>query len=78
MCILLCVGPFFDSIRAFRGHYLLQTSFEVRSNLRFKISDLAFLLIHVHIDYMFWAYFSPWEVTTEVKSDLRFEISDLD
>ena len=67
----------FDSLG---GHYGLQTASEVRSYLSFKISDLNYLHIHVHIAYMFWAHFVASEATTtsktasEVRSDLRFEI----
>ena len=68
----------FDSLG---GHYGLQTASGVRSDLRFKISDLNYLHIHVHIAYMFWAHFVASEATTtsktasEVRSDLRFGIS---
>ena len=34
------------------GHYDLQTASEVRSALRFEISDLNYLHIHVHIAYI--------------------------
>ena len=44
----------FDSLG---DHYCLQTASEVRSYLSFKISDLNYLHIHVHIAYMFWAHF---------------------
>ena len=44
----------FDSLR---GHYSLQTASEVRSDLRFEISDLNYLHIHLHIAYIFWAHF---------------------
>ena len=69
----------FDSLR---GHYGLQTTSEVRSDLRFEISDLDYLHIHVHIACMFWPHFEALLVASgattasEVKSDLRFEISD--
>ena len=67
----------FDSLR---GHYSLQTASEVRSDLRFEISDLNYLQIHVHIAYMFWARFeallvaSEATITSEVKSDIRLGI----
>ena len=44
----------FDSLG---GHYSLQTSSEIRSDLRFEISDLNYLHIHVHIAYMIWTFF---------------------
>ena len=49
---------------------------EVKSGLRFEMSDLNYPHIHVHIAYI--AHFGGSEATTasEVKSDLRFEISD--
>ena len=52
----------FDSLR---GHYGLQTASEVRSDLRFEISDLDYLHIHVHIAYMFWAHFEALLVASE-------------
>ena len=52
----------FDSLR---GHYGLQTASEVRSDLRFEISDLDYLHIHVHIAYMFWAHFEALMVASE-------------
>ena len=39
----------FDSLR---GHYSLQTDSEVKSDLRFEISNLNYLLVHMHIVYM--------------------------
>ena len=71
----------FDSLG---GHYGLQTASEVRSDLRFEISDPKYLHIHVHIAYMFWAHFEGLleasEATTASKqprssnfsSDLEF------
>ena len=44
----------FDSLH---GHCGLQTALEVRSYLRFEISDPKYLHIHVHIAYMFWAHY---------------------
>ena len=67
----------FDSLG---GHYGLQTALEVRSDLRFEISDLNYLQIHVHIAYVFWAHFVASEATiasktaSEVKFDHRVEI----
>ena len=63
---------------------MLKTASEVRSHLRFEISDLDYLHIHVHVAYMVWAFFDSLgghyslKTASEVKSDLRFEISDLD
>ena len=48
----------FDSLR---GHYGLQTASEVRSDLRFEISDLNYLHIHVHIAYMVWTLLTALE-----------------
>ena len=71
----------FDSLR---GHYGLQIASEVRSDLRFEISDPKYLHIHVHIVYMFWAHFeglleaseattaSKRPRNTNVTSDLEF------
>ena len=66
------------SFGSLRGHHSLQTASEVKSDLIFEISDLNYLLIHVHIAYMVWALLAASMATTasEVKSDLRFEISD--
>ena len=52
----------FDSLG---GHYGLQTASEVRSDLRFEISDLNYLHIHVHIAYMFWTHFEGFLVASE-------------
>ena len=54
---------------------------EAKSGLRFEISDLNYLDIHVHIAYMvpydgLWGHYSL-QTASEVKSDFRFEISDL-
>ena len=38
-----------DPFGSLRGHYSLQTASEVKSDLRFEISDPNYLLIHVHI-----------------------------
>ena len=54
----------FDSLR---GHYGLQTASEVRSDLRFEISDPNYLHIHVHIAYMVWALLAASEATTASK-----------
>ena len=35
-----------------RGHCSLQTASEVKSDLRFEISDLNYLHIHVHLAYI--------------------------
>ena len=42
----------FDSLW---GHYSLQTASEDKFDVRFDISCLNYLLIHVHIAYMVWA-----------------------
>ena len=54
----------FDSLG---GHYGLQTASEVRSDLRFEISDLNYLHIHVHIAYMVWTLLTASEATTASK-----------
>ena len=69
------------------GCYDLQTALEVRSDLRFEISDLDYLYIHVHIAYIgpfdsLGGYYSlgglyNLQIASEIRSDLRFEISDL-
>ena len=58
------------------GHHSLQTAPEVKSGLRFEISDPNYLLIH--IAYLVWALLAASEATTasEVKSDLSLEIGD--
>ena len=50
---------------SFGGRYGLQTASEVRSDLRFEISDLDYLHIHVHIAYMFWVHFEALLVASE-------------
>ena len=52
----------FDSLG---GHYGLQTASGVRSDLKFKISDLNYLHIHVHIAYLFWTHFEGLLVASE-------------
>ena len=54
----------FDSLG---GQYGLQTALEVRSDLRFEISDLNYLHIHVHIAYMVWSLLTASEATTASK-----------
>ena len=77
MCVLLIWLQFFDSLG---GHCSLQTALEVRTDLRFEISDLNYLHIHVHIAYMVWNFFDSLgglyslQTASEVRSDLRFEI----
>ena len=68
------MGPFVG----LRGHYSLQTASEVKSELRFEISDLNYLHIHVHIAYMVWALFVASEATTASKQPRRSDLtSDL-
>ena len=72
-----------DPFGSLRGHYGLQTASEVRSDLRFEISDLNYLHIHVHIAYMFWARFEALlvasEATTASKQPRRSDLtSDLE
>ena len=62
----------FDSLR---GHYSLQTASDIKSNLRFEISDL---LIHAHIAYMVLALFVASEATVASKQPRRSDLaSDL-
>ena len=53
-----------DPFGSLGGHYGLQTALEVRSDLRFEISDLNCLLIYVHIAYMVWTLLAASEATT--------------
>ena len=62
------VWAFFDSLG---GHYSLQTASEVKSDLRFEISDLNYLHIHVHIAYMVWTLLTASEATTASKQPRR-------
>ena len=60
-----------------------KTASEVRSDLRFEISDLNYLHIHVHIAHMFWPHFeaplvaseataaSKWPQSSNFTSDLE-------
>ena len=50
-----------------RGHHNLQTASEVKSDLRFEISDPNYILIHVHIAYMAWALLAASKATTTSK-----------
>ena len=73
-----------DPFSSLGGCYGLQTASEDRSELRFKISDLYYLYIHVHIAHMFWAHFeallvaseataaSKWPQISNFTSDLKF------
>ena len=77
--MIFCRDPF----GSLGGCYGLLTALEVRSDLRFEISDLNYLHIHVHIAYMVWTLFDSLgchyglQTASEVRSELRFEISDL-
>ena len=65
----------FDSLR---GHHVLKKALEVRSDLRFEISDLKCLHIHVHIAYMFWDYFEALLVASEATAASKWPLrSDL-
>ena len=45
-----------DPFGGLGGRYGLQTTSEVMSDLRFEISDLDYLQIHVYIAYMVWIH----------------------
>ena len=62
----------FDSLG---GHYGLQTASEVRSDLRFEISDLNYLHIHVHIAYMVWSLLTASEATMASKQPRRSDLT---
>ena len=70
-----------DFFGSLRGCYDLKTVSEDRSDLRFKISDLNYLHIHVHIAYMFWTHFEGFlvasEATTASKQPRKARSSDL-
>ena len=62
---------------------MASTASEVRSDLRFEISDLNYLHMHVHIAYMFWTHFEGFlvasEATTASKRPQRSDLtSDLE
>ena len=58
------------------GHYYsLQTASEVKSDLRFEISDPNYILIHVHIAYMVWALLAASEATTASKQPQRSNLT---
>ena len=65
------MGPF----GSLRGHHSLQTASEVKSDLRFEISDPKYLLIHVHIAYMVWALLAASEATTASKQPRRSNLT---
>ena len=52
----------FDDVWGQNG---LQTASEVRSDLRFEISDLNHLHIHGHIAFMYWTHFQGLLVASE-------------
>ena len=60
-----------DPFCSLGGHYGLQTASEVRSDLRFEISDLNYLHIHAHIAYMVWALLAASMATTASKQPWR-------
>ena len=62
------------SFGSLQGHHSLQTASEVKSDLRFEISDPNYLLIHVHIVYMIWSLLSASEATTASKQPLRSKL----
>ena len=62
----------FDSLG---GRYSLQTASEIRSDLRFEISDLNYLHIHVHIAYMVWILLTATEATTVSKQLRRSDLN---
>ena len=60
------------------GHYGLQSASDVRSDLGFEISDLNYLLIHVHIAFMVWILLADSEASTASKQPPRSDLtSDL-
>ena len=61
------MGPF----GSLRGHYSPQMASEVKSDLRFEISDPNYLLIHGHIAYMVWVLLAASEATTASKQPQR-------
>ena len=63
-----------DPFNSLRGHYGLQTASEVRSDLRFEISDLNYLHIHVHIAYMVWTLLTASEATMASKQPQRSDL----
>ena len=68
------MGPF----GSLRGHHNLQTASEVKSDLRFEISDPNYLHIHVHIAYMVLSPLAASEATTASKQPRRSNLtSDL-
>ena len=68
MCILLIwYGPFWQLLRPLQP----PNSFGVKSDLGFEISDPNYLLIHVHIVYMVWAFLAASEATTASKQPQR-------
>ena len=64
-----------DPFGSLGGHYGLQTASEVRSDLRFEISDLNYLHIHVHIAYMVWTLLTASEATTASKQPQRSHLT---
>ena len=60
------MGPFWQTLTPLHD-YCLQTASEVKSDLRFEISDPNYLLIYVHIAYMVWALLAASEATTASK-----------
>ena len=60
------------------GHHSLKTAWEIKSDLRFEISDLNYLDFHVYIAYMVWALLTASEASTASKHPRRSNLtSDL-
>ena len=64
-----------DPYDSLGGLYGLQTASEVRSDLRFEISDPIYLLIHVHIVYIVCALLVASEATTASKQPQRSDLA---
>ena len=78
-CSNLVISDISDSvISGLWGHCSLQTTSEIKYDLRFEISDLNYLLILVHIAYVVWTLSTASEATTASKHPRRSDMtSDL-
>ena len=65
------MGPF----GSLGGHHNLQTASEVKSDLRFEISDPNYLIIHVHFASMVWVLLAAYEATTASKQSQRSNLN---
>ena len=67
-----------DTFGSLGGHYSLQKASELKSDIRFEISDTNYLHIYVYFTCMIWALVSASEATTaSIQPQRSNQTSDL-